>query len=120
MQALRPAFAARARLPRSSAVWHLDLVGAPPSARSFWLYWQLIARIRREGVAPTKQCGGIWTWWERRPRREASGFIGRLSPAFAAKACFPRACGRCSEGWMALGATHHQATNQRDEHTEHP
>ncbi len=118
----------------------------------------LAACIRREGAAPTKQCGvasgfrrsaalgakllallagyrphsprgrgsheavrcGIWILWERRPRREASGFTGRLSPAFAAKACFPRACGRCSEGWMTLGATHHQATNQRDEHTEHP
>ncbi|GEM_PF-3997720 len=34
------------------AVRHLAFVEAPPSARSFWLYWQAIARIRREGVLP--------------------------------------------------------------------
>ena len=34
------------------AVRHLAFVEAPPSARSFWLYWQAIARICREGVLP--------------------------------------------------------------------
>ncbi len=52
LQALRPAFAARARLPRSSAVWHLGLCGSAALGAKLLALLAAIARICREGVLP--------------------------------------------------------------------